>query len=88
MVHQPNKKGSLRERLYFKALEITDRYAGTNSQCDAKVRATFTTLRELVKFFDEYHEQKYQLGLETLAELKLVPLSMNDLDTCVTNFKR
>lgn len=87
-MHQPDKKGSLRERLYYKALEVSDRYAGTDSQCDAKVRATFTTLRELVKFFNEYHNQKYQLALETLAELTLVPLSMNDLDTCVTNFKR
>lgn len=88
MVHQPNKKGSLRERLQLKAIEFSNRYAGTDLNCDAKVWATFITLRDLVKFFDEYHEKKYQLALETLATTKLVPLNMADLETCVNNFKR
>lgn len=88
VVHQSNKKGSLRERLHLMALEFSERYAGTDLHCDSKIRATFTTLRDLVKFFDEYHEQKYQLALATLSNLKLVPLNMNDLETCVNNFKR
>lgn len=88
VVHQTVKKGSLRERLYLKALEFTERYADAEFHCDSNIRATFFALRDLVKFFDEYHEQKYQLALETLNKLKLVPLSMNDLEICVNNFKR
>lgn len=78
----------MRERLYVKALEFSERYADTELHCDSNIRATFSTLRDLVKFFDEYHEQKYQLALETLRLLKLVPLSMNELEICVNNFKR
>ena len=88
VVHQTGKKGSLRERLYLKALEFTERYADVELHCDSNIRATFFALRDLVKFFDEYHEQKYQLALETLGQLKLVPLSTNELEICVNNFKR
>lgn len=88
VVHQTSKKGSLRELLYQKARELTERYADTESHCDSNIRATFSTLRDLVKFFDEYHEQKYQLALETLNKLKLVPLNVNELEQCVSNFKR
>lgn len=88
VVHQPNKKGTLRERLHLKALEFSSRYAGEDLSYDTKTWTTFTTLRDLVKFFDEYHEQKHQLALETLRQTYLVPLSMNDLEMCVNNFKR
>lgn len=88
VVHQTGKKGSLRDRLYLKALEFSQRYADTELHCDSNIRATFFTLRDLVKFFDQYHEQKYQLALETLSQLKLVPLSTSDLELCVNNFKR
>lgn len=86
-MHQISKRGSLRERLYFKSLEYSKRYADT-PHCDANIRATFSTLRDLVKFFDEYHDQKYQLALETLTKLQLVPLHVSDLELCVNNFKR
>lgn len=88
VVHQTGKKGSLRERLYVKAVEFSERYTDTDLHCDSNIRATFYTLRDLIKFFDEYHEQKYQLALETLNKLKLVPLSVNELEICVNNFKR
>lgn len=88
VVHQISKRDSLRERLYLKALEFTERYSDTELHCDSNIRATFFALRDLVKFFDEYHEKKYQLALEILSQLKLVPLSTNDLEICVNNFKR
>lgn len=87
-MHQASQKGSLRERLYVKALEFSERYADAELHCDSNVRATFSALRDLVKFFDEYHEQKYQLALETLSQLRLVPLNVNELEICVNNFKR
>lgn len=88
VVHQTNKKGSLRERVYLKALEFTERYTGADINCDSKIRATFNTLRDLVQFFNDYNEQKYQSALNILQSLHLVPLNMNELDICVNNFKR
>lgn len=88
VVHQTGKKGSLRDRLYTKAVEFTKRYADTELHCDTNIRATFFTLRDLVVFFDAYHEQKYEVALETLNKLNLVPLNVNELEKCVNNFKR
>lgn len=88
VVHQPPRNGSLRERLHGMANELSQRYQGIDIHCDAQTLSTFSTLRDLVEFFDFYHEKKYQPALEVLSELKLVPLSMNDLDICVHNFKR
>ena len=58
------------------------------SDCDAQTLSTFTTLRDLVTFFDLYHEKQYQAALETLATLKLVPMNVNELNICLHNFKR
>lgn len=63
-------------------------FSGVNINCDPQIISTFTTLKDLVTFFDCYHEKKYELALETLGRTKLVPLSMNDLEICVHNFKR
>lgn len=78
----------MRDRLYTKAVEFSKRYADTELHCDTNIRATFFTLRDLVVFFDAYHEQKYELALETLNKLNLVPLNVNELEKCVNNFKR
>lgn len=88
VVHHPSKKGSLRERLQILSLEFSERYEGILIDFDTQTFSTFTTLRDLVVFFDLYHEKKFQSALETLAKLKLVPMSMNELDICLHNFKR
>lgn len=88
VVHQPNKKGTLRERLYLKATEYYERYRGNAIRCDANIWSTFTTLFDLIKFFDEFHDKNYQTALETLQKTMLVPLRMEDLEICVNNFKR
>lgn len=88
VVHQPTVKGSLRERLHMMTVEIFQRYAGENLMCDSETLSTFTTLRDLLEFFDMYHEKKFQLALEKLAKTKLVPLSVDDMDICLQNFKR
>lgn len=88
VVHQPNKPGSLRARLQQLALEFTDRYAGAEKNCDPQTWSTFSLLRELVLFFDHYHNRNYQPALEVLERTKLVPLKMSDLEACLHNFKR
>lgn len=88
VVHQPSKTGSLRERLQSLSHEFSKRYEGAELNCDTQVLSTFTLLRQLVCFFDYYHNKEYQYALQTLGETKLVPLSMRDLETCINNFKR
>lgn len=87
VVHQPNKQGTTRERVQVLAKELFDRYSSDDVQCDAKIVATFTLLCELMLFFDFYHERKFQLALETLNEIKLVPFASSDLDGCNQRFK-
>lgn len=88
VVHQPSKKGSLRERLHLKAIEYYERYRGHEIRCDASIWSTFTTLFDLLTFFNDFHEKNYQSALETLRKIMLVPLRMEDLESCVNNFKR
>ncbi|XP_055389893.1 nuclear pore complex protein Nup93-1 [Condylostylus longicornis] len=88
VVHQITKKGSLRERLQIVASDFNERLEGTEFNCDPQVLNTFCLLTKLMSFFDYYHEKNYQLALEVLADINVVPLSMNDLESCVNNFKR
>lgn len=88
VVHQSSKKGSLRERLAVMACDFSERLRGNRIECEPQTIATFNLLNQLVNFFDYYHEKKYQLGLEVLAQTKLVPLNVSELDECINNFKR
>lgn len=89
IVHQPPKKGSLRDRLHATAVAISQRYAGTDQQhCDAQTMSTFVMLRRLVTFFDQYHGGEHQAALQTLGGLQLVPLRLADMELCVHTFKR
>jgi nuclear pore complex protein Nup93 len=88
LVHQTTKPGSLRERLQIMAAEFTERYTGAERNCDHQTWTSFNTLKELLVFFDKYHEKNYQFAMEILAKTRLIPLSMAELDHCVSNFKR
>jgi nuclear pore complex protein Nup93 len=88
VVHQPNKRGSIKERLQQMALDLSDRYIGTEVICDGQIMKTFNIFKDLLVYFDLYHENKQELAIEILAKTKLVPLSMNDLEMCVQNFKK
>lgn len=78
----------MKERLQQMALEISERYSGTEIICDHQVLKTFNIFKDLVVYFDLFHEGKHELALEILTKIKLVPLNMHDLDICVQNFKK
>ena len=78
----------MKERLQQLALELSDRYNGTEINCDPQVLKTFKIFKDLVVFFNFYHENKHEMALEILSKTKLVPLSINELDVCVNNFKK
>ncbi|GAB0099912.1 Nuclear pore protein [Sergentomyia squamirostris] len=87
VVTQPGHRGSLRERVQLVARDIKERYDIDEIKCDPKTISTFVILYDLLKFFDEFHEKKYQIALETLAKINLVPFTMADLDICLRNFR-
>lgn len=70
------------------ALEISERYSGSEFVCDPQILKTFNIFKDLVVYFDLFHEGKHELALEILSKIKLVPLTMHDLDHCVQNFKK
>ncbi|KAG5670116.1 hypothetical protein PVAND_000399 [Polypedilum vanderplanki] len=88
VVHQQTKPGSVKERLQQITMEVNERYRSKEISCDPQVLKTFNILRNLMDFFQCYHDNKHEDALEILAQTKLVPLSMNDLDVCVQNFKK
>jgi nuclear pore complex protein Nup93 len=88
VVHQPSKPGSMKERLQALTAEVSERYRSSEITCDPQVMKTFNVFKSLMAFFECYHENKHEEALEILAQTKLVPLSMNDLDVCVQNFKK
>jgi nuclear pore complex protein Nup93 len=88
VVHQPSKPGSMKERLQQLTVEISERYRSMEINCDPQILKTFNVFKSLMAFFECYHDNKHEEALEILGQTKLVPLSMNDLDVCVQNFKK
>lgn len=88
VVHQPSKPGSMKERLQQLTMEISERYRSIEINCDPQILKTFNVFKSLMAFFDCYHSAKHEDALEILGQTKLVPLSMNDLEICVQNFKK
>ncbi|CAG9807920.1 unnamed protein product [Chironomus riparius] len=88
VVHQQTKPGSMKERLQTISLEISERYRSKEITCDPQIMKTFNTLKILMQFFQHYHDNKHEEALEILAQTKLVPLHMKDVDVCVQNFKK
>lgn len=61
-----NDPNSLRSRLSDYAQQISARYSGNKISASAKTAATFFCLRDLIIFFDQYADKKYQLALEVI----------------------
>jgi len=78
----------MKERLQTISLEISERYRSKEITCDPQIMKTFNTLKILMQFFQYYHDNKHEEALEILAQTKLVPLHMKDVDVCVQNFKK
>ncbi|KAK0095819.1 hypothetical protein PV326_007293 [Microctonus aethiopoides] len=88
VVSQKDIPGSLRSRLQCMAAEISLRYQGIAIQVSAELVAAFYTLRDLMVFFDQYHNELYQTALRTIADSKLLPLHVKEVDERVTALRR
>lgn len=63
VVSQKDTPGSLRSRLQTAATEISLRYQGIAIQASAELVAAFYTLRDLMVFFDQFHNEQFQSAL-------------------------
>ncbi|KDR10998.1 nuclear pore complex protein Nup93-like [Zootermopsis nevadensis] len=88
VVHQVNRPGSLRSRLQELADNITSRYRGQQINSSPDIASTFFLLRDLLIFFDQYHAQEYHQALETISKMKLIPMTLMEVEERVNSFKR
>lgn len=88
VVTQISKPGSQRERLGLLAHEIINRYSSSGYRCTAPKVSTFKTLIEQMKFFDQYHNGQYELAKETLTNMSLIPLNINEVSERVAAYRR
>ncbi|KAJ8687706.1 hypothetical protein QAD02_023500 [Eretmocerus hayati] len=88
IVSQKSAPDSLRARLQATATEISLRYQGLPIQAPAESVAAFYTLRDLMVFFDQFHNDQHQNALRTIADSKLLPLNVKEVDERVTALRR
>ena len=77
-----------REKVEQIALTLAERYALLGHCAGNQVSATFFLLLDLMTFFTYYHRQSLHDALNTISKLNVVPLSQQELDTRVQDFKK
>ena len=88
VVSQTSSPDSLRPRLQLAANKISERYKGIDTQAPSELVSAFHTLRDLMVFFDQFHNEQYQSALTTIAESKLLPLHVKEVDERVSALRR
>lgn len=88
VVQQPAVEGTLRARLSLEAERFSIRLTNLHTEIEPKILVSFTLLRDLIKFFDNYNEGKPLVALELLDRTGLIPNSIQDVDTCLANVRR
>lgn len=90
VVQQPPAQGTLRARLSLEAKRFsTQLTAARSSDIEPKVFVSFTLLRDLLKFFDDYHDGKSWAALQQLQGIpNIIPNSTEDVDVCLANVKQ
>ncbi|XP_012524489.1 nuclear pore complex protein Nup93 [Monomorium pharaonis] len=88
VVSQKGPPGSLRARLQVTAMDISTRYKDIAIQAPSEVVSSFYTLRDLMVFFDQFHNEQYQSALRTIADSKMLPLQVKEVDERVNALRR
>ncbi|XP_053999246.1 nuclear pore complex protein Nup93-like [Hylaeus anthracinus] len=88
VVSQRDSPGSLRSRLQTTANELSTRYQGVELRASSELISAFHTLKHLMAFFDQFHNEQYQSALRTIAESELLPLHVKEVDERVNALRR
>ncbi|KZC06930.1 PREDICTED: nuclear pore complex protein Nup93-like [Dufourea novaeangliae] len=79
---------ALRSRLQLTSTDISTRYQGIEIQAPSELVSAFHTLRHLMVFFDQFHNEQYQSALRTIGKSKLLPLHVRKVDERVNALRR
>jgi len=85
-IAQPAALESESWRVQNRALAVAQRLKNAGSHLP-DIAATFFLLLDLGTFFSLYHEEKHNEAFETIAKLRLIPLSLEEVDARVSNFR-
>ncbi|ALC46618.1 CG11092 [Drosophila busckii] len=88
VVQQRPVEGALRARLSLEAERFATRLLVEQVDVEPKILASFTLLRDLLKFFDSFHEGQSVAAMQRLARTGLVPSNIQEVDSCLANAKR
>ena len=84
----PATPESRRDRIQRQAVTIAKRYKMSGVVAGRDNTSTLFLLLDLATFFDLYHGGKLSESLDTLARVKLVPVSGAAVDMAVTTFRQ
>lgn len=63
-------------------------FMSTDDQCEEHTLATFSSLCNILEFFDLYHLNKDAFALKKLNDLVFIPSRLDHIDFCVRQFKK
>ncbi|XP_046568513.1 nuclear pore complex protein Nup93-like [Haliotis rubra] len=87
VISQPGAPQSNRDRLKNMALGIAQRYRTLGYEGTQATSNTFYLLLDLITFFDLYHVGSMDQGLEVVKQLKLLPLTAEEVEHRVNSFR-
>ncbi|XP_064549451.1 nuclear pore complex protein Nup93-1 [Drosophila montana] len=89
VVQEPPVEGTLRARLSLEAPRFSARLTARSTDIEPKIYVSFTLLRDLLTFFDNYHEGKSKAALQQLQRIpNIIPNSTEDVATCLANVRQ
>eukprot|EP00111_Clytia_hemisphaerica_P020577 TCONS_00060599-protein len=83
-----NSPKSSRERIQTMARGIAERYKTRGHDGSRSRSSTFYLLVDLMFFFDLYHQKQNEEALDVIQKIKLIPLSMEEVEQKVNSFKQ
>lgn len=87
VVHLQKEYGSLRDRLEFLSEAMYNRYAAEGFKCPQKIVDSFTYLKKLLDFFNNYHSKQYNAALKWLMDLELIPFRSEHIEERLHKFE-
>ncbi|XP_055955710.1 nuclear pore complex protein Nup93 [Patella vulgata] len=87
VVPQPTSPQSNRDRLRNMAVGMAERYRKTDNTASTANTSTFYLLLDLITFFDLYHSGTIDQAYEVLKQLKLLPLTSDEVEHRVNTFR-
>jgi len=87
VISSPATPESRRDRLQRQAVSIAKRYKMIGVTGGKETTSTLFLLLDLATFFDLYHAGKLAECLDTLARVRLIPFSNQEVDQAVNTFR-